>query len=79
MTSVSHTIVMAKIHARELPLTLTTKKVETVELKQSLTALVVKATATWSMLMISLVKEVVSCHPVQELSSQLMIDSKKLY
>merc|ERR1719481_2518684 len=79
MTSVSHTIVMAKIHVRELPLTLTTKKVETVELKQSLTALEVKATATWSMLMTSLEKEVVSCHPVQELSSQLMTDSKKLY
>merc|ERR1740131_59301 len=54
MTSVLHTIVMAKIHVRELPLTLTTKKVETVELKQSPTALEVKATATWSMLMTSL-------------------------
>merc|ERR1719481_86862 len=79
MISVSHTIVMVKIHVRELPLTLTTKRVETVELKQTLTALVAKATATWFMLMTSLVKEVVSCHPVQELSSQLMIDSKKLY
>merc|ERR1719158_226657 len=79
MTSVSHTIVMAKIHVMELHSMWTIKKEETVEQKPSLIALAVKATATWSMSMTSLEKEEVFCPQVQESSSQLMIDSKKLY
>merc|ERR1712106_676532 len=58
---------------------LTTKRAGTAVLRPSHTALAVKGTATWSMLMIYLEKEEVSCLQAPDSLSHQMRELKKLF